>query len=118
MDAQLDEKALEKSLADSLGDLVPEERTVSEDEFVEIVGQALELVGGEMLFKMCIDVDGRSEFVAAATVGSDAKRQFLLLTLPVHGGALKVETASKSTNPVAGIAPAYAGLMDVFQAAA
>jgi hypothetical protein len=118
MDAQLDEKALEKSLAESLGDLVPDERTVSEDEFVEIVRQALELVGGEMLFKMCIDVDGRSEFVAAATVGSDAKRQFLLLTLPVHGGALKVETASKNTNPVAGIAPAYAGLMDVFQAAA
>ena len=33
-------------------------------------------------------------------------------------GALKVETASKSDNPVAGIAAAYAGLMDVFQAAA
>ncbi|KQZ94138.1 hypothetical protein ASD64_04485 [Mesorhizobium sp. Root157] len=118
MDAQLDDKALETSLAESLGDLVPEARTVSEDEFVEIVGQALEAVGGEMLFKMCLETDGRREYVAAAAVGSDDKRQFLLLTLPVDGGALKVETASKSTNPVAGLAPAYAGLMDVFQAAA
>jgi hypothetical protein len=118
MDAQLDEKLLENTLAESLGDLVPEARTVSEDEFVEIVGQALEVVGGKLLFKMRIDADGQGEHVAAAAVGTDDNRQFLLLTLPINGGALKVETAAKSTNPVAGIAPAYAGLMDVFQAAA
>ena len=118
MDAQLDEKALEKSLAESLGDLAPEERAVSEDEFVEIVAQALEAFVGEMLFKMCVETDGLHEYVAAAAVGSDNKRQFLLLTLPVKGGTLKVETAAKSRNPVAGIAPAYAGLMDIFQAAA
>ena len=45
-------------------------------------------------------------------------RQFLLLTLPISGGALKVETAARSTNPVARIAAAYAGLMDAFKAAA
>jgi hypothetical protein len=118
MNAQLDDKSLENTLAESLGDLVPEARTVSEDEFVEIVGQALEVVGGKLLFKMQIDTDGHGEHVAAAAVGNDDNRHFLLLTLPITGGTLKVETASKSANPVAGIAPAYAGLMDVFQAAA
>ena len=92
--------------------------TVSEDEFVEVVGGALEAVGGTLLFKMRIENDGQDQHVAAASVGDGGNRQFLLLTLPTGGGALKVETASKSANPVAGIAAAYAGLMDVFEAAA
>ncbi|MER8974443.1 hypothetical protein [Mesorhizobium sp. M0800] len=128
MDAQLDDKALENTLAESLADLVaadvaqadlvPDAKAVSEDEFVEVVGGALEAVGGTLLFKMCVENDGESQHVAAACVGDGGNRQFLLLTLPTSGGALKVETTSKSTNPVAGIAAAYAGLMDAFQAAA
>lgn len=118
MDAQLDDKALENTLAESLADLVPDAKTVSEDEFVEVVGGALEAVGGTLLFKMCVDNDGEGQHVAAACVGDGGNRQFLLLTLPTVGGALKVETASRSTNPVAGIAAAYAGLMDVFKTAA
>lgn len=128
MDAQLDDKALENTLAESLADLVaadvaqadlvPDAKTVSEDEFVEVVGGALEAVGGTLLFKMCVENEGEAQHVAAACVGDGGNRQFLLLTLPTSGGALKVETTSKSTNPVAGIAAAYAGLMDAFQAAA
>ncbi|MER8421494.1 hypothetical protein [Mesorhizobium sp. M1329] len=128
MDAQLDDKALENTLAESLADLVaadvaqadlvPDAKAVSEDEFVEVVGGALEAVGGTLLFKMCVENEGESQHVAAACVGDGGSRQFLLLTLPTSGGALKVETTSKSTNPVAGIAAAYAGLMDAFQAAA
>ncbi|MER9072665.1 hypothetical protein NKJ72_17075 [Mesorhizobium sp. M0045] len=128
MDAQLDDEALENTLAESLADLVaadvaqadlvPDAKTVSEDEFVEVVGGALEAVGGTLLFKMCVENEGESQHVAAACVGDGGNRQFLLLTLPTSGGALKVETTSKSTNPVAGIAAAYAGLMDAFQAAA
>ncbi|MER8880457.1 hypothetical protein [Mesorhizobium sp. M0684] len=128
MDAQLDDKALENTLAESLADLVtadvaqadlaPDAKTVSEDEFVEVVGGALEAVGGTLLFKMCVENEGEPQHVAAASVGDGGNRQFLLLTLPTSGGALKVETTSKSTNPVAGIAAAYAGLMDAFQAAA
>lgn len=34
MDAQLDDEILENSLAESLADLVPDPKTVSEDEFV------------------------------------------------------------------------------------
>lgn len=111
-----DEEALENTLAESLIELVPDARPVSEDEFAEVVGGALEAVGGTLLFKMCVESEGWH--VAAASVGDGANRQFLLLSLPTGGGALKVETASKSASPVAGIAAAYAGLMDVFQAAA
>ncbi|TIR56268.1 MAG: hypothetical protein E5X22_28810 [Mesorhizobium sp.] len=115
MDVQLDEKALESTLAESLDDLTPDSKTVSDDEFAEVVGGALEAVGGTLLFKMCVENDGEGQHVAAASVGN---RQFLLLTLPTAGGALKVETAARSSNPVAGIAAAYAGLMDAFKAAA
>jgi len=122
MDAQQDrdpeERDLEEKLAESLADLVPETRTVSEDEFAEVVDEALEAVGGTLLFRMRLDADGKGEHVAAAAVGGGGERQFLLLTLPANGGALKVEAASKSENPIAGIAASYAGLMDVFQAAA
>ncbi|RWC50957.1 MAG: hypothetical protein EOS55_03350 [Mesorhizobium sp.] len=118
MDAQLDDKALESTLAESLADLVPDTKTVSEDEFVEVVGGALEAVGGTLLFKMCVQNQGENQHVAAASVGDGGNRQFLLLTLPTGGGSLKVETVSRSSNPVAGIAAAYAGLMDVFKAAA
>ncbi|TKB29160.1 MAG: hypothetical protein E5V67_30820, partial [Mesorhizobium sp.] len=88
------------------------------DEFAEVVGGALEAVGGTLLFKMCVENDGEGQYVAAASVGDGGNRQFLLLTLPTAGGALKVETAARSSNPVAGIAAAYAGLMDAFKAAA
>ncbi|QPC94110.1 hypothetical protein [Mesorhizobium sp. INR15] len=128
MDAQLDDKtvddktvddmALENTLAESLTDLGPEVKTVSEDEFVEVVGGALEAVGGTLLFKMCVQNQGEGQHVAAASVGNGGNRQFLLLTLPTGGGAQKVETTSRSSNPVAGIAAAYAGLMDAFQTAA
>lgn len=118
MDAPNDDEALESTLAESLAELVPRARTVSEDEFIEVVGGALEAVGGRLLFKMCVANEGEGQHVAAASIGDGGNRQFLLLTLPTAGGRLKVETASKSSNPVAGIAAAYAGLMDVFPAAA
>lgn len=110
------EEALESALAESLMEMTTS--TISEEEFVEVVGGALEAVGGTLLFKMCVPDGEESRHVAAAAVGSGENRQFLLLSLPTAGGALKVETASKSANPVAGIAAAYAGLMDVFKAAA
>ena len=72
MDTQLDDKALESTLAESLADLVPDEKTVSEDEFVEVVGGALEAVGGTLLFKMCVQNEGEGQHVAAASVGAEA----------------------------------------------
>ncbi|TGQ60203.1 hypothetical protein EN848_33500, partial [bacterium M00.F.Ca.ET.205.01.1.1] len=74
MDAQLDEKALESTLAESLDDLTPDTKAVSEDEFAEVVGGALEAVGGTLLFKMRVENGGDSEHVAAACIGDGGNR--------------------------------------------
>jgi hypothetical protein len=91
---------------------------VSDHDFEEVVRGALEAVGGTLLFKMKVGADGEAHHAAAAVVGLGASRQFLLLTLPTKGGQLKVETTSRSSDPLAGIAESYAGLMDVLKAAA
>lgn len=91
---------------------------ISESDFETVVRGALEAVGGSLLFKMRVGGAGQGQHVAAAAVGSGEARQFLLLTLAAAGGQLKVETASRSASPLARIAASYAGLMDVFQAAA
>lgn len=118
MDTQLDDKALENSLAEGLAELATENKPVSQEEFAEVVDGALEAVGGRLLFKIEVGAEGERQHVAAASVGDGEKRQFLLLTLPTGGGSLKVETAASSKNPVAGITAAYAGLMDVLKVAA
>jgi hypothetical protein len=118
MEVHDDDAILESKLAESLGELVPDNQAVSDDAFIEVVAGALEAVSGTLLFRMRAEIDGQEQHVAAASVGDGSNRQFLLLTLPASGGALKVEPISKSANPVAGIAAAYAGLMDAFQAAA
>lgn len=91
---------------------------VSDKDFEEVVRGALEAVGGTLLFKVKVGADSESQHVAAAAVGEGTARQFLLLTLPAGGGQLKVETAARSGSPLAHIAASYAGLLDVFQAAA
>ena len=91
---------------------------VSDNDFEEVVRGALEAVGGTLLFKMKVGADNEAHHAAAAAVGLGNNRQFLLLTLPAHGGQLKVETTSRSKSPLARIAESYAGLMDVLKAAA
>jgi hypothetical protein len=99
--------------------LAPPRRDISETDFEEVVRGALEAVGGTLLFKMRINAEGQAHHAAAAAVGVGDGRQFLLLTLPTDGGGqLKVETAARSASPLARIAASYAGLMDVFKAAA
>lgn len=98
--------------------LAPPRRDISETDFEEVVRGALEAVGGTLLFKMRIDAEGQAHHAAAAAVGVGEGRQFLLLTLPIDGGQLKVETVARSASPLARIAASYAGLMDVFKAAA
>jgi len=119
MDAQLDEKTIADALAESLTEVAAETtEAVSEEAFDQVLVGALEAVGGELLFKVCVDDGSQSEHVAAAAIGIGGERHFLLLTLPTSGGHLKVETVATSSNPLAGIAESYAGLMDVFKAAA
>lgn len=91
---------------------------VSNTHFEEVVREAIEGVGGTLLFKMKVGEDDEAYHAAAAAVGNGDGRNFLLLTLPARGGQLKVETAAKSDDPLAKIAESYAGLMDVLKAAA
>ncbi|WP_432284566.1 hypothetical protein SLT36_22830 [Aminobacter sp. BA135] len=92
--------------------------SVSESEFAVMVDDALEAVGGILLFKMRLDEAGEDRHVAAASIGDGARRQFLLLSLPVTGGKLKVESASRSNSPLAKLAEAYVGVVEAFRAAA
>jgi len=96
----------------------PPDRPISDSDFEDVVRGALESVGGTLLFKVRLEDDMQALHAAAAAVGFGDGRQFLLLTLPVRGGQLKVETASQSGNPLARIAESYAGLMDALKAAA
>ncbi|MEJ6781294.1 hypothetical protein [Aminobacter sp. Piv2-1] len=91
---------------------------ISETEFAQMVDDALETVGGILLFKMRVDEDGKEKHVAAASIGDGARRQYLLLSLPVAGGKLKVESAARSNSPVAKLAEAYVGVVEAFCAAA
>lgn len=90
---------------------------VTEGDFEQLVDEALEAVGGILLFKMRIDDEGEDKHVAAASIGDGARRQFLLLSLPVAGGKLKVETAARSKSPLAKLAEAYVGVVEAFRAA-
>ena len=91
---------------------------VTEDEFEHVCRDALGAVGGTMLFKLRVGNGVECQHVAAGAIGKGDGRQFLVLSLPVGGGKLSVETAARSKNPVAKIAAAYAGLADVFAKAA
>lgn len=107
--------ASEQAVAD---EVVVAATGVTEEEFTQLVDDALEAVGGILLFKMHIDDDGEDKHVAAASIGDGARRQFLLLSLPVSGGKLKVESASRSNSPLAKLAEAYVGVVEAFRAAA
>ncbi len=96
----------------------PATAEISDEEFNDVVSGALESVGGTLLFKVKVVEGPAALHVAAAVVGLGDSRQFLLLSLPVLGGQLKVETITRSNSPLAGIAESYAGLMDVLKVAA
>jgi hypothetical protein len=91
---------------------------VSNTHFEDMVREAIEGVGGTLLFKMKVGDNDDAYHAAAAAVGDGDGRNFLLLTLPARGGQLKVETTAQSDDPLAGIAESYAGLMDVLKVAA
>jgi len=92
------------------------DQMISESRFEEIVVEALDGVGGTMLFKIMIDSGIESEHVAAGSVGDGSSRHFLILSMPATGGPLRVEKASDSKYPIAGIAASYAGLADMLAA--
>jgi hypothetical protein len=85
--------------------------------FEESIRTALAGLGGEILFEMRVENED-CQRIAAVRVGQGENRQFALVILPPGGGLMRVEPVSESTNPLARITESYAGLMDVFRAAA
>jgi hypothetical protein len=118
MDAQVVAENLEKAGTETALEIAPLGDVVSDETFEYLVRQALDAVHGTMLFKMRLGEDGAGQHVAAASIGDGRSQQFLVLTLPVSGGRLRVETAAKSDSPVARIAASYAGLARAFATAA
>ncbi|MGO4841136.1 hypothetical protein AB4144_53670, partial [Rhizobiaceae sp. 2RAB30] len=55
--------------------------------------------------------------VAAVTLGSGDHRRVALVIVPMEG-AMRIEPADTSTNPVAAIARSYVGLVDAYKSAA
>lgn len=96
----------------------PAASDITDDDFDTMVSRALQTVGGTLLFKVRVAEPTGEVHVAAAAVGTVGARQFLLLSLSVNGGRLSIEAANRSTSPLARIAASYAGLLDVFHAAA
>lgn len=118
MDAQLSAEALETAGTETTAEISPVGEAISDEAFEEVVRGALDAVHGTMLFKMKVGDDTACQHVAAASIGEGDGKQFLVLTLPVAGGHLRVETAAKSASPVAGIAASYAGLAEALATAA
>ena len=85
--------------------------------FEESIRTALQAIGGEILFQMRLENED-CQRVAAVRIGSDGERQFALVIMPPDGGLMRVEPVAQSSNPLAPITESYAGLMDVFRAAA
>jgi hypothetical protein len=79
--------------------------------FEAVLADALESVGGVLLFNMPVQPDGGSGHVAAVSLPSGEER-ILALVIQSAEGVLRVEPAEQSANPVARIVPAYAGVME------
>ncbi len=85
--------------------------------FEDSIRAALERTGGEILFQMRIENED-CQRVAAVRIGDGEEREFALVIMPPNGGLMRVEPLAQSTNPLARITESYAGLIDVFRAAA
>ena len=83
--------------------------------FEESIHTALKAIGGEMLFQMRLENE-TCQRVAAVRIGSEG--ELALVIMPPDGGLMRVEAVAQSSNPIAKITESYAGLMDVFRAAA
>lgn len=73
--------------------------------------QALERIGGTMLFQMRMDGIADCDWIAAATLGEPDEQMIALIAQPADDGPLRVEDAATSDLPVARIAKGYAEVM-------
>lgn len=80
--------------------------------FEAILSDALQNVGGQLLFDMPSQPETSSGHIAAVSLPSGEERVLALVVQSGEDGALRVEPAEQSANPVARIVPAYAGVME------
>jgi hypothetical protein len=85
--------------------------------FEGALSTALDSVGGKLLFDMPIASEDCRR-VAAVSLGAGEQRLLALVVLPNGSDTPRVEAAENSSNPVAGIVAAYAGVMDHLAVAA
>jgi hypothetical protein len=80
--------------------------------FEAVLADALENVGGALLFNMPVQPAAGSGHVAAVSLPAGEGRILALVIQPAEGGMPRVEPAEQSANPVARIVPAYVGVME------
>jgi hypothetical protein len=80
--------------------------------FEGAVRQALDRIGGTLLFQMRMDGIAECDWIAAVALDGDGGRKLAIVAQPTGGGALRVEDAETSTIPVARLASAYARVID------
>lgn len=96
---------------------MPPEALPDADNFEDMILKALDTVGGKLLFQMRLDNGDDCQHVAAITLGEDDRRQVALVILNAEG-AMRLEPAETSDNPVAGLARSYVSLAEAYRAAA
>lgn len=113
------ENGMEQGELDVLSlELALRDRQALDADFAGCVVSALETVNGTLLFQMEIDADADRRKVAAVSVGHGETREFAMIVLPEGAESVTVERAQESDDPLAAIAPSYAGLVDMLDIAA
>jgi hypothetical protein len=119
MNQIIEHDPLERGELDTLGlELSLRDRDALEGDFAGCIVSALETVKGTLLFQMQIDDVEDARHVAAISVGHGERREYALVILPHGADAVRVERASESEDPLAALAPSYAGLIRILDIAA
>ncbi|WEX07803.1 hypothetical protein [Chelativorans sp. AA-79] len=107
---------LEDESASPSLEIVELELALRHQNFLELgfegaVRQALERVGGELLFRMRMDGVSGYDWLAAVALDSDGGRKLALVAQPTDGGPLRIEDAETSDMTIARVAIAYADVV-------
>ena len=97
-------------------ELVELELALRHQDFLEIgfegaVRQALERIGGALLFQTRMDGLAGCDWIAAVSLPGDDEKKLAIVAQPTDGGPLRVEDAETSDIPIARLAKAYADVI-------
>lgn len=79
--------------------------------FEGTVREALEHIGGSLLFRMRMGGMAGYDWIGAVSLDANGERKLAIVAQPTDGGPLRVEDAETSDMPVARLARAYVNLM-------